>query len=806
MVKEKIVFLKRNILLIIILLLYNFKVNSSLLFLSFLYFFIFTTTMLFGFWSFYGLVSHIFSLILYSIFLILLIRHIIKNFKYSDKIAIVYWLEKKNFKSINPLNALYDRPINKKYNKAIWILHKKSTLKNLKNIKFYIPIINFNSSDPLKTRFLILGFFFLSIFWAVQNEKMNKNLIGFFNFKNYVINNDIFFVQAWVKPPTYTNLGLINLELSDKNSNKVKKEIIPINSELNIIIKSNNKKFSILSNDKDIPILIKEKNNYQTNYYIKKNQNIIIKKKNDLYKRWSFNVIPDYPPIIEFLSKPILVNQTAITFVAKASDDYGIKLLHARISRPSEYEHFKEKYLSYNLKVESELSSTNKSIESYFYERLSHIIWAGSKSILTIIASDETGQIVRKSKNIVIPKKEFTDTLSNQIINIRTNIARKKVTLKEAKEKLIILWNENQHLQQDFYAKKLFLDVLDNINPEKVEFSISNKLYIKLYELAEIIEETKNYLAKKNIEQIEQNLFDSIKQKQSDKISTNVKNLKDSLESLLKLNEENDKSKTEFNKKANNSLREEINKLTKQIEDLLKTGSKKKANEKLRQLKQLTETIKNPNRNKDAMQKAQRREEYINKLSELLNEQEKVMEETFNRAANKGKFEQSSEGSGGKSSKEKQEELRNTLGNLMRDIGASESEIPQELGKADRAMRQASRDLEGGRPDNASNAQGRALEMIQRSINKISSEQLSKKGKLAKAGNENKEETNQKDYLAEKENMEYQGTSTGGKLDIPKKRKLQTAKKIADELYNRYNQENRSLKDKLYIKNLLDWY
>ena len=54
--------------------------------------------------------------------------------------------------------------------------------------------------------------------------------------------------------------------------------------------------------------------------------------------------------------------------------------------------------------------------------------------------------------------------------------------------------------------------------------------------------------------------------------------------------------------------------------------------------------------------------------------------------------------------------------------------------------------------------------------------------------------------------MEYQGTSSGGKLDIPKKRTLQTAKKIADELYNRYNQENRSFKDKLYIKNLLDWY
>ena len=181
------------------------------------------------------------------------------------------------------------------------------------------------------------------------------------------------------------------------------------------------------------------------------------------------------------------------------------------------------------------------------------------------------------------------------------------------------------------------------------------------------------------------------------------------------------------------------------------------------------------------------------------------MEETFNRAANKGKFDQSSEGSGGKSSKEKQENLRNTLGNLMRDIGASESEIPQELGKADRAMRQASRDLEGGRPDNASNAQGRAVEMIQRSINKINSEMLGKKKQFVEAGKENNTKTKQKDFLANRENIEYQGTSAGGELNLPQERKVQTSKKIADELYNRYNEEDRSLKDRKYIKKLLDW-
>ena len=90
--------------------------------------------------------------------------------------------------------------------------------------------------------------------------------------------------------------------------------------------------------------------------------------------------------------------------------------------------------------------------------------------------------------------------------------------------------------------------------------------------------------------------------------------------------------------------------------------------------------------------------------------------------------------------KEKQENLRNTLGNVIREIGASENEIPQDLGRADRAMRQATRDLEHGKPDEASNAQGRAVEMIQRAINKIDlKEYMSKMPQIADKGKETKD-------------------------------------------------------------------
>ena len=65
---------------------------------------------------------------------------------------------------------------------------------------------------------------------------------------------------------------------------------------------------------------------------------------------------------------------------------------------------------------------------------------------------------------------------------------------------------------------------------------------------------------------------------------------------------------------------------------------------------------------------------------------------------------------------------------------------------------------------------------------------------------------NNKEYLANNENIEYEGSSAGGNLEFPNNKKIKSASKIANELYKRYNQEGRSISDKDHIKNLLDWY
>ena len=101
----------------------------------------------------------------------------------------------------------------------------------------------------------------------------------------------------------------------------------------------------------------------------------------------------------------------------------------------------------------------------------------------------------------------------------------------------------------------------------------NNSFYKHLWDLALSIEEGAAISAKNRLEQIEQNLFDSINQRETDKISTNVEKYKESLESLLDLNNEEGENSI-VNNENNKNIKNQIEKTTNALEDLLKTGSK----------------------------------------------------------------------------------------------------------------------------------------------------------------------------------------------------------------------------------------
>ncbi len=782
----------------------NISINFRLFNIVFLVTLFFLSATIFGFWNLLVGYYHVAFLVFFLLVIFFSIKTNIKHFKYISFKYAVNWLEEQNFKNINPLVAIKDNPAEIDYNKLLWKAHIQQSNLQIKNINFFFPKINLDSEDPLKLRMLFIFFFIISLFWGYSNNVIEKNISKIFqvSFKEKKIYKEDFNIVAWVTPPYYTGLSQINLEIEELQNETI---FIPYASELAIQ--------TVGLDDKNIKVNIGDSQGYDKDiksqkidvkHKISKKENIKILVSGKLNSNFYLDVIKDFPPQINFISKPETVNGVSIKFTTSAMDDYRVKRANVSFTKPKEYEHFKDNNLLYELSVSRE--NSRDKVKSFFYENLSDHLWAGSNSKIEISVFDDLNQKGVVEFEITLPEKTFYTKSAKLIYNTRASLAKRKISLEEGKQNIDkVIFEKKKYLNNSMIKKKYELVALDFEQINSLPLSYNHSLYKNLWDLAISIEEGTVVASKNSLEQIEQNLFDSIKQRESDKISTNVEKYKESIESLLDLN--NEEGQNSMNDNENNkNIKNQIEKATNSLQDLLRTGSKENLDQMIQELKQLSESIKNPNRlDKEDLLKEQKKKDFINKLSELLNEQEMIMEESFNEAANRGKFKQSSEGSGGRTSKEKQENLRNTLGNIMRDIGESENEIPQDLGRADRAMRQATRELENGRPDQASNAQGRAAEMLQRAMNKMKFNNNSAQN-TPESDREDWANRNEQNYINPIDSPEYQGTSSGGNLEIPEKIKVQKAQKIAKELYGRYNEKERSTKDKRYIKNLLDWY
>ena len=784
-------------------LLLNLNKNLKYIFISFLSLLFLFTFSTFGFWNLLSGYYHLTTLIALLAFMIFILIFYKRKLSFISIKSTIVWLESKNYTNINPLSAIKDIPAGDKTNLLMWDAHIKQTKASLKDLVYYFPKITLEAVDPLKVRFIFILFFILSIFWGLNNNVLKQNLV-----KIYVINlnkvdklKEKYNVLARLKPPAYTMLPQRKIEIKNFNNEETRKINVPFSSELLLQTFGESSKKMKITIDKKNEYYSKDNDNLNINYKLMYSQNLKIETKDNTEINIYLNIIEDEKPEVKFLSNPEVVNGVSLKFLTEAKDDYGIVKGYVTFTKPFGFEHFIEKQLRYDLPV----SKDNKNLfKSMFFKNMSSHIWAGNNSNININFYDDLDQKGTIYKNIFIPEKKFTSLKAKLIYEVRTDLAKRKISLYEAKKIIDNIILEEKDFEFDELIKEKYFTVISKLNElKKTPISYKSSFYKDLWELAIAVEEGEVFSVKKNLEQIEQNLFDSINQRETEKVSTNVDKFKESIQSLLDINKQDRRNSFSNNE---NNIKEQLKKATKDLEDLLKTGTKENLDEKVQELRQLADSIKNPKKlDKNQLFKEQKKREFINKLSELLNEQELIMEETFNEAANRGKFKQSSEGSGGRTSKERQENLRNTLGNIMRDIGESENEIPQELGRADRAMRQATRELEGGRPDQASNAQGRATEMLRRGMERMRYNNNFAQNSSSQKEN-NIENQYEKNFSDSNNNLEYQGTSLGGTIEIPKKVKIQKAQKIAKELYTRYNQKGRSIKEKEYIKNLLDWY
>lgn len=773
---------------------------------------IFTGLSLLNLFSFLPYWLHIFALFIFLGFVILILLNMFQHFKWPSINDCARRIELDNDTKHRPISAIFDKPgINSDSN--LWEEHYKNMLSlavSLKKLKLR-PV--FSIIDPLFLRLPVL-LLFLFVYFAYYNVLIDRVEAAIMPQLETKKDNKIGIFTGWLTPPEYTKKQPILLLKSEDTIS------IPYGSVLSARIHGGHGKSVLQMGESEVKDFVKiDDENSSIESIINADVNLsIIQNKKVLFKK-NIISISDNVPKIDFIEKPKSTIKGVLDIDYIFSDDYEVTRLYAKVFliKPIEFSLINEIRFNIPFQNSDELQTLGK-----YYHDLTEHIWAGLPVKIMLNAEDYIGQIGQSEVvEILLPEKKFSNLIALSIINQRKNLAW-------GKEKPFVVGtiiqeiSKNNLLDSKFRVAKDWLiesaEILvkneerEHLEKEDFEFVID-----LLWKTALFIESGQLAVAENELRRAQEDLQEALQGNEGSNIQDLVSNLDDALKKYLEELEkpmdidapqvsESDnpgdrggESGAQANEKEN--LEEKLN----EIADLAASGSLDEAQEQLENMQDMTEAL-----DRDALGEALGEQEgsetpmAMQQISEMMQEQEALMEDSFEQSLDAAQADQKTPGSGPVNAGQKQEILRKQLEDVMHEINESDNPIPEELGRAERAMRQAERELQRGRPDRAQTAQGRAIEELKKAAEKID-KMHSGDGPSQMAGDSgNNNSRDQRDPLGRV--PPGQGTSPGGDVGIPKKQNITKAKEIVKELYKKAESSQEGSVERKYVDSLLDWY
>jgi len=720
-------------------------------------------------------------------------------------------LELDNDVKHRPISTIFDRPgINSE--SSLWEEHYNNMLSlsvSLKKIKLRSV---FSKIDPLLLRFPVL-LLFLFIYFSNYNFLFDRVEAAILPQLETVEKSRTGTFTGWLTPPEYTKkqpILLLNNEgpissphgsiLSARVHGGKGKTVLHLGSEVQDFIKIDDKNSSIesiIKSDVDLSII--------------QNKNVLFNKK--------IISIPDNDPKVDFIEKPKSTIKGVLDIDYIFSDDYEVIKLYANVllKKPLEFSFIND--IKFNIPFQN--SDEFQTLGKYYHDLTEHI-WAGLPVTITLNAEDYIGQIGQSDVvEILLPEKKFNNLIALSIINQRKNLAwgkEKPFTIGKVIEEI----SKDDLLDSKFkLAKDWLLETLEIlVKNEEREYLEKEDFYFVidlLWKTALFIESGQLAVAENELRRAQEDLQEALQGNEGSDIKDMVSNLDQALKKYLEelenpmdidvpqVSEADNPGDRGGESGAQANENENLEEKLDEIADLAASGSLDEAQEQLQNMQDMTEAS-----DRDALGEALGEQEgaetpmAMQQISEMMQEQEALMEDSFEQSLNAAQADQKTPGSGPVNAGQKQEILRKQLEDVMHEINESDNPVPEELGRAERAMRQAERELQRGRPDRAQTAQGRAIEELKKAAEKMD-KMHSGEGPSQMAGDSgNNNSRDQRDPLGRV--PPGQGTSPGGDVGIPKKQNITKAKEIVKELYKKAENSKEGSVERKYVDSLLDWY
>ncbi|MBO0735872.1 MAG: TIGR02302 family protein, partial [Alphaproteobacteria bacterium] len=630
-------------------------------------------------------------------------------------------------------------------------------------------------------------------------------------------------IDIWVTPPEYTGLAPQFLRASAGQTVR-----IPTGSKLLAQVHGGQgvPRLAIDNDRRDFETIDKE--NYRASATLASGHQIKVTQGGATLGSWPIGIIPDNPPKVAFTKPPEGTSHAALRIDYRASDDYGVEGVKAVIRRqggkPDE-----------TVEVGIPLPGLHlKEAQATSYHDLSPHPWAGLPVEIRLVATDALGQTGASDPvRMTLPERHFEHPVARAIIDQRKELVRDPGARLAVADTLSDLRERPQLYRDDtvaFLALRLAEERLrlnDNAN------SISQVQQI-LWDTALRIEDGRAPLAEREMRQLQQKLQDALaKNAPDEEIERLMNQLKQALDRYLQSLAENmarhpDQSQQPVDPSKVISSRD-LQRMLDQARELARNGARDQARQLLSQLQNMLENLRMARPGQMRSQDSDQAQQMMRGMRDLMQRQQDLLDRSFRAQQQQGQQGQGQQGQQGRMGQRgqqpggdqrgpngqmgdaagQQEGLRRSLGDMMRHLGDGPGDIPEPLGRAERAMREATEALQHQQPGEAVGPQTEALDQLQQAARDFA--QQMQQRMQGQQGSPNEDESGATDGRSRERGerdplgrpVSNNGTYDQGDVKIPDQNTLQKSREILDELRRRAGERSRPEIELDYIDRLL---
>lgn len=589
--------------------------------------------------------------------------------------------------------------------RSLWRRHQARMAEQIAAIRLAAPRPPTPRLDPYGIRVFVALILVTAFGYSFSNQ---SGLIGD-AFRSHAKQAEIagIRVDAWVTPPKYT--GKPPIFLTGNTSGLPDVITVPEGSELLVRIVGGTGAEEVIFETPDTAIAMpSEVDSKSANaadrtldarsfrHNPASGGTLVVRQGQNTAESWRFTLIPDDPPVIAFDGQPTRAVNGALEIAFTVDDDYGTQKAHAEIVAVTPQSPDANPLYGnpdYPLTLPRSAAGERKSRDS---RNLTEHPLAGLPVRITLVAEDSTGQTGRSETiEMELPGRYFNNLLAGavaeqrQVLALDTNRLDRVFDLNDAITFAAedTIKNTTHYLLIRSARARLKQSYNDDMYRDTADY---------LWDIALGIEDGNLSFAERRLRDAQRALSEALENGASDEtIQALMDELREAMQEFLQALAQNmqrnqDSAQIPQSDLQNMVRSDDLNRMLDQIENLAQSGARDQAQQLLSELQRMMNNLQTGQQRQAQGDNPMRQQ--MDKLGELMQKQQQLMEETFDleqalRERRRQQFfqdenSQQGENQQGPGQQMTEEELRQAL----RDLQEQQQALQQQLSELQEAL------------------------------------------------------------------------------------------------------------------------